>query len=453
MGTGALNFSGGTLQIPPNYSTNTQIVLVAGGSGTIDTNGNNMAISGSWLTGPGGFQKGGAGILSLTGSSTYTGATTVNSGTLTILGNISSSSLTANSGATLLLNGVTISLNTGLIRAAAGGSVLYQNATINGGFIRGPGTHQTLAGTSNVFAGTTSYASTVLQQNGTDTFVNFTNGGQVMNNAPLVWDGGENNLGGSLTVNSTVSTDDFVNAGVIAIASSGALNNHLSDMTSGGGGRITVNSGGTLNADSQSEGVALDLQDSLLVNNGKITGTTNVYYGATVSGSGSFGPINVYSGGIVAFSPSAAPVAAGVVVSGGSMGGSGSTPQAATINTAYLVAPLAADLIVFSGNLSGSGAVTKLGAGTVVLSGTNTYLGGTNVPEGTLIISSSAAVCDGTDLSVGAAAEAMFAPTVPGEQAAIAVPEPSTLALLAVVVSGLATRSFAARPRRKARRP
>jgi len=42
-----------------------------------------------------------------------------------------------------------------------------------------------------------------------------------------------------------------------------------------------LNSGGTLNADSHNEGVVLDLQDSLLVNNGTVTGTTNVYYGAT----------------------------------------------------------------------------------------------------------------------------------------------------------------------------
>ena len=69
-----------------------------------------------------------------------------------------------------------------------------------------------------------------------------------------------------------------------------------------------MNSGGTLNADSQNEGVALDLQDSLLVNNGTVTGTTNVEYGAIRSeGSGTFGPINLFSGGMLALASSASP--------------------------------------------------------------------------------------------------------------------------------------------------
>ena len=81
-----------------------------------------------------------------------------------------------------------------------------------------------------------------------------------------------------MTVGGTADVSSWSNAGVITIDNGGVLNNHLSDLTSYGGGRITVNSGGTLNADSQGEGVALDLQDSLLSNNGAVTGTTNVNY-------------------------------------------------------------------------------------------------------------------------------------------------------------------------------
>ena len=299
-GSAAFNFSGGTLQLPPGFTTNVPIVLnISSNNGTFDTHGNSITLANP-LSGPGGLVKTGSGMLTLTGSSTYTGATSVSGGTLALLSDIPSSSFTANNGGTLLFNGATVNLNSRLVRAATGGSVQYQNATINGGFLRGPGTHTTLPGTCNYFSGATAYASTNFLQNGTDTFTDFANGGQVTNNSPLTWDGGGNAIGGSLVVNNAVSADDLTNAGAITINNGGILNNHLSDLTSGGGGRITVNSGGTLNADSQGEGVALDLQDSLLVNNGTVAGTTNIYYGATVKGSGTFGPINLFDGGTLA---------------------------------------------------------------------------------------------------------------------------------------------------------
>ena len=89
---------------------------------------------------------------------------------------------------------------------------------------------------------------------------------------------GINDGGSSLTVNGTADVSEWINAGVITINSSGLLNNHVSDLTSYGGARVYVNSSGTLNANSEGEGTTLDLQDSLLVNNGIISGTTNVNY-------------------------------------------------------------------------------------------------------------------------------------------------------------------------------
>ena len=53
--------------------------------------------------------------------------------------------------------------------------------------------------------------------------------------------------------------------------------------------------------------------------------------------------------------------------------------------------------------LDGSGqALVKLGAGTQVLSGTDTYTGGTTVLDGTLVLTSDTALLDGSSLTVGA---------------------------------------------------
>ena len=74
-------FTGGTLQIAgANISSSLPITLQSQG-GTVDTNGNNATLSGA-ISGPGGLSKIGAGTLTLSGQSTYTGATGVNAGTL-----------------------------------------------------------------------------------------------------------------------------------------------------------------------------------------------------------------------------------------------------------------------------------------------------------------------------------------------------------------------------------
>ena len=87
-------------------------------------------------------------------------------------------------------------------------------------------------------------------------------------------------------------------------------------------------------------------------------------------------------------------------------------------------------------------ALTKTGSGTLLLSGSNNYSGGTDVNSGTLIAAASGAIPDGSNLTVGAGAilvldsTATSAGPVSGSSAepsagnVVAVPEPGTLALL-----------------------
>ena len=70
-------------------------------SGTVPNNGPDLAVS-AILSGAGaGITKAGAGTLTLSNTNTYTGATTVNAGTLLVNGSQPASAVTVNSGAIL----------------------------------------------------------------------------------------------------------------------------------------------------------------------------------------------------------------------------------------------------------------------------------------------------------------------------------------------------------------
>jgi autotransporter-associated beta strand protein len=95
-----------------------------------------------------------------------------------------------------------------------------------------------------------------------------------------------------------------------------------------------------------------------------------------------------------------------------------------------------------SSSITGSYALTMSGTGgTLILSGTDTYTGGTNVTAGKLIVTTNTALPDGASLSVGAGGTLIFDPSAAGAPVASTispVPEPGTLALLAVALCGVA---------------
>jgi YVTN family beta-propeller protein/autotransporter-associated beta strand protein len=158
-------FTGGTLQIAgANIASSLPITLQSQG-GTIDTNGNNATLSGT-ISGPGSLTKIGLGILTLSGSSTYTGATNVNAGALQA-GAVNAfspfSAFTVAPGATLALN----NFNQSIGSLAGAGSVTLGSATLTTG---NDNTSTTFSGTMSGTGGLSKIGTGTLTLAGSSTY-------------------------------------------------------------------------------------------------------------------------------------------------------------------------------------------------------------------------------------------------------------------------------------------
>jgi fibronectin-binding autotransporter adhesin len=284
---GGLSGSGGTLDL-------------AGGSLTV-AQAANTSFMGT-LSGSGQFIKAGAGELTLAQPGSYVGSYAATAGRLILQGSVDASQYSASGGGTLRFEGSVVALGAGSVTSSAGATVQYKDALLNNGFLRGTGQHVLMAGSSNTLNAITTFNSTTLSQDGAASFNNFSNGGKLNNNAPATISGGSNTSSGVIAVASTLTTLDFTSNGVITVASGGVLNNTQGDLVLGGGSRTSLLPGGTL---STAAGTAIELNGALLVNNGVMSGQTNVNFGSLAKGAGVFGTVNVTEGG--RFSPGNSP--------------------------------------------------------------------------------------------------------------------------------------------------
>ncbi len=148
-----------------------------------------------------------------------------------------------------------------------------------------------------------------------------------------------------------------------AILSTGSSANTLS------GGTITFGN----NSATGYEGIVHTLADLTIQN--AIANNGNNVVGLTKSGAGtlSLTGVNTYNGGTV--------ISAGTLQIGN--GGTRGSIAGGIINNAQLVFNRSRKL-TFTGAISGSGSLTKLGTSTLILSGNNSYTGGTIINAGTL---------------------------------------------------------------------
>ncbi|WP_157632781.1 autotransporter-associated beta strand repeat-containing protein [Hoeflea sp. 108] len=348
------------------------------GSGTLTAgNGNDTEFSGV-MSGTGGFTKQGTGKQTMSGDNTYTGDTSVNAGELQVNGKLGGTAVTVDSGATLSGSGtiagsVTVS-DGGHIAPGAGkgtlsvGSLLLRSGA-NLDFELGEDSDRidvdgnlTLDGTLNVSGGNDFGA-------GIYRLINY--GGTLVDNGLVIGTVPGAFQASDLSIQTQVASQvNLINTGGTALSfwdggANANLNNGIIDGGDGtwsaGGGNWTRQDGAYNAAMAPRPGYAIfqGTAGTVTVEDDEgdiaVTGMQFVTSGYTIKGD----------------AIGLADAATTIRVGDGTVASAGTT---ATIES----------------ELTGSGGLVKDDYGTLVLSGANTYAGGTVIKGGTLSISSDA---------------------------------------------------------------
>jgi fibronectin-binding autotransporter adhesin len=374
----------------------------------------NVSVTGSIGNGTGGLTKAGIGTLTLSGTNSYGGLTTVSAGVLNVQNN---SALGSTALGTTVASGATLQLQGGF-------DVTGEALSLSGTGVGGNGALRNL-NSSNSWSGTITLAgvSTVNADAGTlyiganvvnATFLaTFTNNGTILLAGALgSGTGGLTKTGtGTLVVNGTnnYTGATTVSGGVLQFGATGDL-----PVASA----ITVNVGSTLDLNGLNESI-LSLAGAGNVTLGSGTLTVNNTAAATFSGvmSGTGGltkfgvgiftmsGVNTYVGGTT-INGGAISIAAAtgignatnaLTLNGGTLTTTGvalTSARAITLGSSGGVFNVGGTTLTLSGAISGPGALSKLGTKILLLTGTNTYLGGTTNGAGTITISSDSELGD-----------------------------------------------------------
>ncbi|ENL6000662.1 autotransporter-associated beta strand repeat-containing protein [Salmonella enterica] len=402
--SGANTYTGGTL-----ISDGTLVASNVEALGTGDVTDNavlELNTGGDFdnaISGSGQVEKSGDGTLTLSGSNTYTGGTTINDGTL-----IATSVDALGSGD--VTDDATLELNTGgTFDNAIGGS---------GNVVKSGADTLTLSGSNSYTGGTTISGGTLVASN-----VEALGTGDVTNNATLELNtGGDfiNNIGGTgrveksgddtltLSGSNTYTGGTLINGGTLVASNVEALG--TGDVTDNA--TLELNTGGTFDNAISGSGQVVKSGDDALTLSG-----SNTYTGGTIISGGTLVATNVDALGTGDVTDNAtlelntggtfdnAISGSGQVVKSGdktlTLSGSNTYTGGTTINDGTLVAndvnalgtgDVTDDATLelntggdFDNAISGSGQVVKSGDDTLTLSGTNSYTGGTTISGGTLV--------------------------------------------------------------------
>ena len=334
--------------------------------------------------------KTGTGTLTLAGSDTYSGGTTLSAGQLNIdhasalgtgtftisggaIGNTSGSAITLstnnaqnwNSGFTFAGTN-DLNLGAGAVTMSSSRTVTVSSNTLTvGGAISGSGDSLTKAG-----AGTLTLA-------GSDTYSGGTtlSAGQLNINAASALATGTFTISGG-TIGNTSGT-------AITLSTNNAQNWN-SDFTFAGTNDLNLGTGAVTMSSSRTVTVA----------------SNNLTVAGVISDSGSGYSLTKAGAGVLTLAGSSTYTGP-TTISGGTLqigagGAAGSIDGTSGITDNATLAFSRSDSITFSKVISGSGNVAMLGPGTLVLGGSNTYTGGTTLSAGQLNVNNAFGLSTGT---------------------------------------------------------
>lgn len=372
-----VTFSGGTLRILQTLTTDREMAITGGTTGTILVDPSRSLTHTGVISGAGGLIKSGAGDLVMTNINTYSGGTFFNEGALTVLGNpnlgASLGSLTFNGGTLGTAGNFTMNRFT---RINAGGGTFQINSptgiTQNGN-ITGTGR---LTKTGNGFL--------LLDGNGS-------------------WSGGTTVENGVLNQGSANALPDHtpytVNGGTLL------LGHHLTaSELSGTGGTVDYLDGLTVDQDTDTTyaGAMLSSGSFTKSGSGQLTlsgvmsgnGNVTVEDGTLVlSGNNTYSGGNNLNGGVLSISADTNLGAFGndLVFNGGTLRNTAdiTSSRESVLNAGGGTYEVANGLLLrLNSSITGTGGLTKTGGGDLILNGTNTYSGGTTINAGRVFVSS-----------------------------------------------------------------
>jgi len=401
LASGSASSYGGDITLAADSQINAGFLTTSGTltvSGDITGSGQNLTLAGpgtgavsrAIATGTGGLTKIGAGTWSLTGANTYTGATQVNGGTLLVNGSIAGAATVA-AGATLGGSG-TIG---GAVTVASGGTLSAGNSP----------------GTLTVASLALNAGSNTVFELGTSGVVGGATNDHIIVNG--IGAAGNLTLGGTLTATAASAgyyrLFDVTGGGTI----SGSFSSLALTASSVAGATGTVYNAPSgvpsqVNLAVVGAGQTLQFWDGAdQIGNGTVNGGAGTWNSGNTNWTGAPGQAGInaqWQGSVGVFQGTAGTVTVsgtqsfdtlqfnthGYALTGGSLrlgvAGGG------TINTA-------ADVVasINSAIIDGVGtSLTKVGAGTLTLSGTNSYSGGTQLNAGGLAVGSASALGSGT---------------------------------------------------------
>ena len=314
--------------------------------------------------------KSGIGTLTLSGNNTYNGASTITAGTLSI----------GNGGTTGSIASTTIN-NNGLITFNRVDDLTYS------GVISGTGNLSKLGAGALYLDGTNTYSGASTISEGTLSIGNggptgSINSATINNSGALVFNrAGDSTFGGTISGTGTLTK---LGNGTLYLTGE----NDYSGLSTITAGTLSVGNSGTTGSISGSS-----INNASAVHFNRSSSST---YSGVISGTGTLTKLGVgtlYLTGTSTYSGTTTITAGTLSIGDG--GASGSISNSTISNSSALHFNRSDDF-TYSGIISGTGSLSKLGAGSLTLSGANTFDGLATISEGTLVAAHNTALGSAT---------------------------------------------------------